>query len=205
MFISILLSFSNLNTFAETQCKFERSTLGVWSCKFGSNKVADENNCAYGNSQGKADFSWWFNDESIYCGPNNTMYTCDENYDTTQMYEKNARSGEDIYTGNLLLDYAKKCYVFDPIDFGSRNVKALKPEILSPVGLVKTISNFLFYFAIFYFVLLMLINGFSYVRAAEDPGKLKEIKANLFNTIAGFLFVLLSGGLIISFINQIGT
>ena len=74
----------------------------------------------------------------------------------------------------------------------------------SPVGLLKTISNFLFYVAILYFVLLMLSNGYAYVRAAEDPGKLKEIKASLFNTIAGFLFVLLSGGLIISLINSIG-
>jgi len=75
---------------------------------------------------------------------------------------------------------------------------------VSPIGLIKTLSNFLFYFAILYFVLLILSNGFAYVRAAEDPGKLKEIKASLFNTIAGFLFVLLSGGLIISLINQIG-
>jgi hypothetical protein len=88
--------------------------------------------------------------------------------------------------------------------FPNTTLKASLAADVSPIGLIKTISNFLFYFAILYFVLLILSNGFAYVRAAEDPGKLKEIKASLFNTIAGFLFVLLSGGLIISLINQIG-
>ena len=88
--------------------------------------------------------------------------------------------------------------------FPDTSLKAKLPADVSPIGLIKTLSNFLFYFAILYFVLLILSNGFAYVRAAEDPGKLKEIKASLFNTIAGFLFVLLSGGLIISLINQIG-
>jgi hypothetical protein len=88
--------------------------------------------------------------------------------------------------------------------FANTKLKVKIPVDYSPVGLLKTISNFLFYVAILYFVLLMLSNGYAYVRAAEDPGKLKEIKASLFNTIAGFLFVLLSGGLIISLINSIG-
>jgi hypothetical protein len=88
--------------------------------------------------------------------------------------------------------------------FPNTTLTASLPADLSPIGLIRTLSNFLFYFAILYFVLLILSNGYAYVRAAEDPGKLKEIKASLFNTIAGFLFVLLSGGLIISLINQLG-
>lgn len=83
------------------------------------------------------------------------------------------------------------------------NIKTTDSTPLSPGNIIKQISNFLYFFAIFYFILLMLTNAFAYVRSGEDPSKLKEIKASLFNTIAGFLFVLLSGGLIISLINQL--
>lgn len=77
------------------------------------------------------------------------------------------------------------------------------PDPLSPLGLIRSISNFLYFFAIFYFIVLVLTNAFAYVRAAEDPGKLKEITQSLFNTVSGLLFVILAGGVIVYLINQI--
>jgi len=82
------------------------------------------------------------------------------------------------------------------------NVKYRELDPLSPLGLIRSASTFLYYFAIFYFIVLMLTNAFAYVRSGEDPAALKKIKESLFNTIAGFLFVLLSGGVIVYLINQ---
>jgi hypothetical protein len=84
--------------------------------------------------------------------------------------------------------------------FISAKYRELNP--LSPLGLIRSASTFLYYFAIFYFIILMLTNAFAYVRSGEDPAALKKIKESLFNTIAGFLFVLLSGGVIVYLINQ---
>jgi len=81
-------------------------------------------------------------------------------------------------------------------------VKLRKSNPLSPIGLIKNIASFLYYFAIFYFIVLILINAFSYVRSGEDPSKLKQINESLFNTIAGFIFVLASGGVILYIINS---
>lgn len=86
------------------------------------------------------------------------------------------------------------------------NIKLNSPNLekTSPGQVIKSISDVLYYFSIFFFIILMLTNAFAYVRSGEDPAKLKEIKASIFNTIAGFLFVILSGSLIINLIQQIG-
>ena len=132
-------------------------------------------------------------------------YICKGSFGTLTYSDVATKSGGVISLKSAYADPAKCMLVSDyNLSFPSTSLKIKIQADYSPVGLLKTISNFLFYVAILYFVLLMLSNGYAYVRAAEDPGKLKEIKASLFNTIAGFLFVLLSGGLIISLINQIG-
>ncbi|NBO17401.1 MAG: hypothetical protein EBV07_00700 [Proteobacteria bacterium] len=92
-------------------------------------------------------------------------------------------------------------YTPDPINL---IVKRTDQSPLSPLNIIRTITNFLYYFAIFYFIVLMLVNAISYVRSAEDPSELKKIKESLFNTIAGFLFVLLSGSVIVYLLTQIG-
>lgn len=83
------------------------------------------------------------------------------------------------------------------------NIKLRQSDKFSPLGLIKAVSNLLYYFAIFYFIVLILLNGFAYVRSGEDPSKLKQINESLFNTIAGFIFVLASGGVILYLINSI--
>ena len=132
-------------------------------------------------------------------------YICKGSFGALTYSDVATKSGGVVSLKSAYADPAKCMLVSDfNHSFPNTSLKVKIPVDYSPVGLLKTISNFLFYVAILYFVLLMLSNGYAYVRAAEDPGKLKEIKASLFNTIAGFLFVLLSGGLIISLINSIG-
>ena len=144
-----------------------------------------------------------------YCRPGtNKIVNCDTQLSYSTVFKTESVSSNTKYLPDFKdSSISSKCregWADIAGSFGSTSRKTTLAADVSPIGLIKTLSNFLFYFAILYFVLLILSNGFAYVRAAEDPGKLKEIKASLFNTIAGFLFVLLSGGLIISLINQIG-
>jgi hypothetical protein len=74
-------------------------------------------------------------------------------------------------------------------------------EGISPVNLVQTINNFMFYIAGFIFLMMIIINAIGYIQSKEDPRKLQEINKSLFNTFAGLLFVLLAGGFIISLIS----
>jgi hypothetical protein len=74
---------------------------------------------------------------------------------------------------------------------------------INPVGLVYQFSTFTFYIASFIFVILIMINGISYIRSKENPSELAKIKTSLFNTISGYLFIILIGGLIINIITQI--
>jgi len=136
---------------------------------------------------------------SIYCISSisqplkGSMIFCEGTRDYDSITDEKIVNGQ---TGIYLNEYGKQlCASFEV------ELRYLNP--LSPLGLIKTVSTTLYYFAIFYFIVLILINAFSYVRSGEDPSKLKQITESLFNTIAGFIFVLASGGVIVYLINSI--
>lgn len=82
-----------------------------------------------------------------------------------------------------------------------RKVNRLLP--LEYTSILQRVAQVLYGTAIFLFVFLMIINGIHLVRSGSSPEELKKAKEGIFNAIAGFLFVLFSGGFIISIINSI--
>lgn len=81
-----------------------------------------------------------------------------------------------------------------------RTISRLLP--LGYTGILQRLSQLLYATAVFLFVLLMIINGIHLVRSGNSPEELKKAKEGIFKTIAGFLFVVFSGGFIISIINS---
>jgi len=82
----------------------------------------------------------------------------------------------------------------------NRTVSRLLP--LGYTQILQRVSQLLYATAVFLFVLLMIINGIHLVRSGNSPEELKKAKEGIFKTIAGFLFVVFSGGFIISIINS---
>jgi len=78
--------------------------------------------------------------------------------------------------------------------------KITQKETLGYTGILASISQLIFSASAFLFILLIIINGIKYVRSAGDPTELKKAGQGLFNTIAGFLFIVFAGGFIINLI-----
>ena len=68
--------------------------------------------------------------------------------------------------------------------------------ISSPLQFIKVLSNFLFYAAIFLFIVNFLLAGFDYVRSGGQPDALKTAQAKITNAIGGLVFILLVGALL---------
>jgi hypothetical protein len=68
--------------------------------------------------------------------------------------------------------------------------------INSPLQFIKVLSNFLFYAAIFLFIVNFLLAGLEYVRSKGEPDALKKAQAKITNAIGGLVFILLVGALL---------
>ncbi len=69
-------------------------------------------------------------------------------------------------------------------------------KIFSPLQFIKVLSNFLFYAAIFLFIINFLLAGFDYVRSGGQPDALKTAKAKITSAVGGLVFILLVGALL---------
>lgn len=73
----------------------------------------------------------------------------------------------------------------------------LKTQVaVSPLGLIRTISDFLFAVAVLIFIINMLRASFIYVTSGGDEGKMKEAQSTITNTIFGMIFIVFIGALI---------
>jgi hypothetical protein len=73
----------------------------------------------------------------------------------------------------------------------------VEPEKLySPLALINTAADFIFWLAVVIFILNILSAGFDYVRSGDQPDKLKEASDHITGTIFGFVFILVVGGVI---------
>lgn len=84
----------------------------------------------------------------------------------------------------------------------SINRGVTRNQPLGYIEIFQRISQTIYAVSVFLFVLIMIINGIRFVRSGNNPEELKKGKEGLFNAIAGFLFVLFSGGFIIYMINS---
>jgi hypothetical protein len=75
-------------------------------------------------------------------------------------------------------------------------VKTTAPTPQSPMAFIQVIANFVFYLAIFIFVINFIYAGFLYVRSSGEEDKLKEAHNRLNNSIAGLVFIILIGALL---------
>jgi hypothetical protein len=67
---------------------------------------------------------------------------------------------------------------------------------VNPLGIIKTVSDFLFAFAVFIFIVNMLRGSFIYVTSGGDESKMKEAQTTITNTIFGMVFIVFIGALL---------
>jgi hypothetical protein len=91
------------------------------------------------------------------------------------------------------------CYL-KPI-IGNNFVKLKEIKYESPLALIKTIADTLFYAAIVIFIVNILRAGSQYVQSEGEPDTLKKGRTLLSNAISGMIFLLLVSGLINYLIN----
>lgn len=83
---------------------------------------------------------------------------------------------------------------FSQSGFNIQPIQEIK--IFSPLQFIKVLSNFLFYAAIFLFIVNFLLAGLEYVRSKGEPDALKKAQAKITNAIGGLVFILLVGALL---------
>ena len=83
---------------------------------------------------------------------------------------------------------------FNQAGFNVQPIQEIK--IFSPLQFIKVLSNFLFYAAIFLFIVNFLLAGFDYVRSGGQPDALKTAQAKITNAVGGLVFILLVGALL---------
>ena len=67
---------------------------------------------------------------------------------------------------------------------------------LNPLGLIKTVSDFLFAIAVLIFIVNMLRGSFIYVTSGGEEAKMKEAQTTITNTIFGMVFIVFIGALL---------
>ncbi|NBO21850.1 hypothetical protein EBU94_00705 [bacterium] len=97
----------------------------------------------------------------------------------------------------------KFCKLFDA-EFGAVGILEVQ-EAVSPLNLIKTISDFLFAFAVLIFIINMLRASLLYVTSGGDESKMKEAQSTATNTVFGMIFIVFIGALIRWVISSTGT
>lgn len=114
-------------------------------------------------------------------------------YDYSNIYRCNCEVP--WYCGLIPGASCDKVCTMSPAGF-SRLAFQDKVESSNPLKLLKIIVDTIFYFAVFLFIINMLSAGFDYLKSGGDQDRLKETKTRITNTIFGFVFILLIGGLL---------
>ena len=103
----------------------------------------------------------------------------------------------DFWRCNILPDEnacSKRCILAET---SISEIKTLKTqEAVSPLGLIRSISDFLFAVAVLIFIINMLRASFMYVTSGGDESKMKEAQSTITNTIFGMIFIVFIGALI---------
>ena len=86
------------------------------------------------------------------------------------------------------------CYL-KPV-LGTQFAKLAEVKAQSPLGLIKSVVNVLFYVAAVIFVINLLRAGSAYIQSEGIPDEMKKGRALLTNSISGMIFFLLVSGLI---------
>lgn len=86
------------------------------------------------------------------------------------------------------------CYMKPVI--GANFVKIKETKVNSPLGLIKAITDVLFYLAVILFISNLLRAGMAYIQSEGIPDDLKKGRTILSNTMSGMVFFLLVSGLI---------
>lgn len=79
---------------------------------------------------------------------------------------------------------------------GTNFLKIQEVKVSSPLALIKSVSDVLFYVAVILFVLNLLRAGLAYIQSEGIPDDLKKGRALLTNTMSGMVFFLLVTGFI---------
>ena len=84
---------------------------------------------------------------------------------------------------------------------GTNFVKVNEVKVKSPIALIKSVTDVLFYVAVILFIVNLLRAGLAYIQSEGVPDDLKKSRSLLSNTMSGMVFFLLVSGLILYIAN----
>lgn len=85
----------------------------------------------------------------------------------------------------------EKCVLRNP-----REVVQQRVDPMTPLRLFKVLANFMFYLAVFVFIINIMVSGYGYIRSGGEPTKLEAVKDRITNSIYGLVFILVVGGVL---------
>lgn len=197
---------------------FFTTTVNAQTCNLENDGIEDcnESDCKtnkiFNQADSQGNIIFCQNNKKVVCPSSYTEVTYDsegnasENVVSFESYKNDPYAYFNLANSQLTApycdtytNYRNQTGNFEPPRVGR---VVVRNEALGYTGILQRVSQLLYAVAIFLFVFLMIINGIHLVRSGNSPEELKKAKEGIFKTIAGFLFVLFSGGFIISIINS---
>ncbi len=136
--------------------------------------------------------------ESYLRGSSSTTKEVIDNYPKAQVAINTSYSPANTSLPKILSNN-RPCLTFEEYERGESFFRTTNQvTLLNPLGVLRSTISALYAVAGFIFVISMILNGLNYVNSSSDTKKLELAKKGLFNSIAGLLFIIFSGGLIIN-------